>query len=394
MKYDFETVVDRCSHGASKWMSMLEKHPETPKGIVPLSVADMEFKNAPEIINGLKNVLDNCLLGYAGPTAEYYQSVIDWMKRRHQFDIRPEWIVTTPGVVTAIRFILRSVTSKGDGVILLTPVYYPFFKAVEGNECQVVASELLYNDNYYQIDFDDLQAKAEDPHNTALILCSPHNPIGRVWTETELRKIADICLANHVTLISDEIHHDLIMPGYKHHVLAGLDERYAETVITCTSCSKSFNLAGLKVSNIIIKNKELRTKIQKDLNVLGHGSLNVLGYKACLIAYNEAEPWLEACLKVIYDNSLYLKEFIARELPMINVVPLEGTYLQWLDCRALKLCDEDLEQIMTAHYLYLDEGYIFGDGGKGFERVNLACPRSVLVNALDRFKAAVESACQ
>lgn len=391
MKYDFETVVNRCDHGASKWIGMFEKCPQTPKGIVPLSVADMEFKNAPEIVNGLKDVLDNCLLGYASPTDAYYQSVVNWLDRRHNFKVKPEWIVTTPGVVTAIRFILRSCTKQNEGIIVLTPVYYPFFKVIEGNSCCIVSSDLIYKDNYYTIDFADLEKKAQDPNNTAMILCSPHNPVGRVWHKDELIRIAEICLANNVTLISDEIHNDLIMPGNHHFVLASLDKRYEDKIITCTSCSKSFNLAGLKVSNIIIKDETLRNKIQADLDALGHHTLNILGYQACRIAYDTAEEWLDACIKVIYENSEYLKSYIEKELPMIKVVPLEGTYLQWLDCSALFLDEKDLEKHMTEHYLFLDEGYIFGNSGKGFERVNLACPRSVLISALNRLKEMVKS---
>lgn len=389
MKYDFTTITDRRDHGASKWMKMLRDNPNAAIDAIPLSVADMEFKNAPEIVEGLKAVLDSYLLGYGGPTDDYYNAIISWMKRRHDFLIEKDWILTTPGIVVAINFILKACVKKGEGVILMTPVYYPFYSLVTKNELCIVENNLIDDNGYYRIDFDDLQNKAADPNNTALILCSPHNPIGRVWQEDELRKVADICLANDVLLIVDEIHHDLIMPGFKHHVLAKLNSHYLDKVITCTSCSKSFSLAGLQVSNIIIKDKELRNKVKTELYLSNLGGLNILAYPACRLAYDKAEAWLDQCNQVIYDNYLYIKEFVANNLPELKVYPLEGTYLVWIDCRALKVDHLVQEEIMLKHDLYLDEGFIFGEFGKGFERINIACPLSVIEAAMIRFKAAI-----
>lgn len=391
MKYDFETLVDRKKHGALKWAKMLCDYPDVPNNIAPLSVADMEFKNAPAITEGLKKVLDECLLGYTGPTEDYYKAIVSWMERRHDFKIKKEWIVTTPGIVVAINFLLKAYATAGDGVILLTPVYYPFFDVIAKNNLKAVTSDLINEEGKYRVDFNDLAQKASESNNKILILCSPHNPISKVFSKEELIQIAEICLNNDVLVIADEIHHDLIMPGYKHHVLASLDDRYLDKMVTCTSCSKTFNLAGLKGSNIIIKNDELRNKFVDELCKASiSGRLNLFAYKACQLAYDEAEDWLDECIKYIHENSLFVKEYFDNYLPMIKVYPLEGTYLQWIDCRDLKLSCEELEKQMIKHQLYLDEGYIFGQSGQGFERINLACPRWVLAQALERFKQLVE----
>ena len=391
MKYDFETLVDRKKHGALKWAKMLCDYPDAPNNIAPLSVADMEFKNAPAITEGLKKVLDECLLGYTGPTDAYFEAVVGWMKRRHNFMIDKEWIVTTPGIVVAINFLLRAYTKPGEGVILLTPVYYPFFDVIAKNDLKAVTSDLINEEGQYRVNLDDLKQKTSEPNNKVLILCSPHNPVGKVFSTEELIQIAELCLNNDVLIIADEIHHDLIMPGHKHHVLASLDDRYLDKTITCTSCSKTFNLAGLKGSNIIIKNDELRNKFVDELCKASlSGRLNIFAYKAIQLAYDEAEEWLDECIQYIHENSKFLKEYIDTYLPMIKVYPLEGTYLQWIDCRSLKLSCEELEHQMIKHQLYLDEGYIFGDAGQGFERINLACPRWVLAQSLERFRQLVE----
>ncbi|MDD2592186.1 MAG: pyridoxal phosphate-dependent aminotransferase [Erysipelotrichaceae bacterium] len=389
MKYDFETLVDRREHCASKWMKMYRQNPDVPACIVPLSVADMEFKNAPEIVEGLKKVLDEQIMGYTGCDDGYYNAIINWMKRRHDLTIEKDWIITTPGIVLGINFILKALSKPNDGVIIFTPSYYPFFDVIKKNDLIVKESELKINDGHYRIDFDDLSLKASDPNNKIMILCSPFNPVGRVWTKEELINVAEICLANDIVLIVDEIHHDIIMPGFHHYSLGALDDRYMDKIITCTSCSKSFNLAGLQGSNIFIKDKIMRNKVKTELYKVCINSLNIFAYNGIRIAYDEAEAWLDECIEVIYQNSLFLKDFINKNLPMLKVYPLEGTYLQWIDCKALNLSKEVLEQKMIEHDLYLDEGYIFGECGAGFERINLACPRSVLADALERLKALV-----
>jgi aminotransferase/cystathionine beta-lyase len=389
--YDFTTRIDRSGVGSDKWDEMKKKNPAVGRGIVPLSVADMEFKMAPEITAGLKDCLDKLVLGYSGPTESYYDAVRFWMKSRHSWDIRDEWLVNSNGVVAALYNCVRSFTAPGEGVIVMPPVYYPFFAAIERNKRRVAASQLLVRNGRYEIDFDDLEAKASDPANRLLLLCSPHNPVGRVWEEGELRTLGDICLRHGVTVVSDEVHFDLVMPGFRHTVLAALGEEYARNTVTCTAPSKSFNLAGMRSSNIIIPDRGLR---QKYLDEIGRGmsrpALNILGYRACEIAYTRCGPWLDELITVIDANRKTTEEFMARRIPGIKVFPLEGTYLQWWDCRALGMEYRELENFMVCKaQLFLDEGYVFGEGGRGCERINLACPAPVLREALERLERAL-----
>lgn len=390
--YDFTTVVNRAGAGSGKWERMKRANPDIPEGIVPLSVADMEFKTAPEIIRGLQGYLENLILGYAGPTQAYYDAVCGWMKRRHSWDIKPEWIVTSNGVVSAFFNAVRALTEPGDGVIIMPPVYYPFYMAIERNKRVAVPNDLVIKKGRYEINFADLEAKARDPQNKVLLFCSPHNPVGRVWEPEELKKIGDICLENKVAIISDEIHFDLIMPGYSHRVFATLGDEYADNMIICTAPSKTFNLAGMQSSNIIIKNPNLLKKYMDAVSQhMGHPSLNILGYKACELAYTQCEAWLDELLLVIDGNKKLAETFMEKNIPQIKVFNLEGTYLQWWDCRELGMDYKTLENFMIADaFLFLDEGYIFGPCGQGYERINLACPASVLKAALERFAGALK----
>ncbi|MDR2178241.1 MAG: pyridoxal phosphate-dependent aminotransferase [Treponema sp.] len=389
--YDFTTKIDRSGAGSDKWDGMKKRNPAVDRDIVPFSVADMEFKMAPEITGGLKDYLDNLVLGYTSPTEAYYEAVRFWMKSRHSWDIRDEWLVSSNGVVTALYNCVKSFTDPGGGVIIMPPVYHPFFAAIERNKRRIVANKLLIKNGRYEIDFDDLEAKAADPDNKLLLLSSPHNPVGRVWEKDELRKLGDICLRHGVKIVSDEIHFDLVMPGFRHTVFAALGEEYARNTIVCTAPSKSFNLAGMCSSNIIIPGQELR---QKYLEEIGHSmsrpTLNILGYRACEIAYTRCGPWLDELITVIDGNRKIVEEFMAREIPGINVFPLEGTYLQWWDCRGLGMDYRELENFMVHKaQMFLNEGYVFGEEGRGYERINLACPAPVLQAALERLGRAL-----
>ncbi len=382
MKYDFETLINRRNTGAHKWEGMYEQIPNAGDDIVPLSVADMEFKNPPEIIEGLKNYLDNIVLGYTGETEEYYNSVISFMQRRHGFAPKKEWFVMTAGVVPAVKEMVAAFTEKDDSVLMLTPVYYPFYSCVEANGRKILGSELILNGTEYTIDFDDFAEKAARPETTLFILCSPHNPIGRIWSREELLKLCKICYENNVFIISDEIHFDLIMPGYEHVSLGTFEEKYLNNCAICTAPSKTFNLAGLQTSNIFIPDEEYRNKMT---GARGYFSLNIFGYKACELAYNECEEWLEELLLVLDDNRKFVEEFVAENMPEVKVHKLQGTYLMWLDFRAWGMTAEELEQFMVhkANAIF-DEGHVFGEGGKGFERINIACPKAVLKATLER----------
>jgi cystathionine beta-lyase len=389
--YDFETVIDRTDMGSSKWEEMLEANPDVSKGIVPFSVADMELKNPPEVIEGLKEYIDSIVLGYTMPTKSYLNAVCGWMKKRHSWDIKPDWIVGSAGVVGAFFTAIRALTDPGDGVIIMSPVYYPFYFAIEKNNRTVVKNPLINTGSTYEIDYKDLEKKAQNPKNKVLLFCSPHNPVGRVWKKEELEKVGEICLRNNVLIISDEIHFDLIMPGHNHTVFASISNELANNMVVCTAPSKTFNLAGMQTSNIIIPNKKIREAYTKITESNGSGELNILGYKACEIAYTKCEGWLDELIKLIYHNHLELKKYIEENIPKIKVYDLEGTYLQWMDFRALGLNKKELEAFnQKKAQLFFDEGYMFGDEGTGFERMNLACPTKVLMEALKRLKKSVD----
>lgn len=385
MKYDFETVVDRNECGSAKWEQMKEWNPNVSKGVIPFSVADMELKNPPEITEKLKKYIDSSILGYTLPTKDYTNAVCSWMKKRHNWEIKPEWIIGSAGVVGAFFSAIKALTSPGDGVIIMTPVYYPFYAAMERNNRTIVKNPLILNGSDYEIDYEDLEKKAQDSKNKILLFCSPHNPVGRVWSKKELEKVGEICLRNNVIIISDEIHFDLIMPGYEHTVFASLSKEIAENTIVCTAPSKTFNLAGLQTSNIIIPNDKIREAYTKEVESNGFFGLNILGYKACEIAYTECEEWLDELIQLIHKNHLELKKYMEKNIPQVEVFDLQGTYLQWMDFSKLGMNKDKLEKFMHEEAeVFFDEGYVFGEEGNGFERMNLACPTEVLIKALDR----------
>lgn len=391
MKYDFETLICRRNVGSSKWNLMEKIDPNIADSIVPFSVADMEFKNPPQIVDGLKKYIDSSIFGYTQATEEYYKAVCNWMERRHNWKIKKEWITEFSGVVPALHIIVRALTEEEDNVLLMTPVYYPFYTAIKLNNRRIIKNELVFCEDHYEIDFEDFEEKAKLEKTKLLILCNPHNPVGRVWSEEELKKIGRICIDNNVTIVSDEIHFDLIMPGYKHTVFANISEEFADHSVICTAPSKTFNLAGIQVSNIIASNKRIRDKIFIERRAaIGNLGLNIFGYKTCEIAYNECEDWLDELIKVIYENKKLVEDFIKTNIPKIKVINLEGTYLQWLDFRALEKDHKVLEKFMqTEAQFFLDEGYIFGEEGQGFERINLACPTKILQEALNRLLESV-----
>lgn len=390
--YDFETAPSRRGVGAAKWEGMYSaaKVPLSDD-IIPFSVADMELCNPPEIIEGLKKHLDHVVLGYTMPTDSYFDAVINYMKKWHQWDIDRDWIVPFSGVVPALFNAIKSLTAPGNGVIIMTPVYYPFYMAIEKTGRKVVQNPMLDDGAIFSIDYADLEEKARQKENTMLILCSPHNPVGRVWRKDELQRIAEICLRHNVLVVSDEIHFDLILKDYEHTVFSTLSEEIADHCVVCTSPSKTYNLAGIACGNIIIKNPELRQKFTDEMDRNGTFSQSLLAYKSCELAYTECEQWYAGLLDLLEANKRLTETFIKEQLPQLRVRELQGTYLIWIDCRALGMNKDELERFMQDKaLLFLDEGYIFGDAGEGFERINLACPTKVLESALLRLKKAVD----
>lgn len=387
MKYDFFSIPDRSKSGSMKWEAM----PGASVEQVPLTTADMEFAMAPEICEGLAEYATTSIYGYTKPTQAYYDAVCGWMEKRHDWKTRPEWIVTTPGVVYALGLAIEALSKPGDSVIVITPVYYPFDLCVLAKGRNIEYTTLKMDGERYYIDEEELEKKAAKPECSLLLFCNPHNPVGRVWTKEELKAVVDICDRNNVLIIDDEIHHDLIMPGYEHVVMSTVSERAEQICVVCTAPSKTFNLAGLQGSNIFVANPELRGRIlaTKTLDMLN--DLNCFSYKATELAYTKCEGWLDELIRVIEGNAEYIRTFMEENYPEVRVFPLEGTYLLWLDMRKLGMTHKELEQFMKEEArLYLDEGYIFGPSGRGFERINLACSRMTLERSMERFKNAME----
>ena len=391
MIYDFETLVSRKNTGSGKWDEMTKEHPNLPENVAPLSVADMELKNPPEIVEGLKKYIDTHILGYTGPTEEYFDAVCGWMKRRNDWDIKKEEIVSTHGVVTALAVSVLAYTDPGDGVITMPPVYYPFRMTIEHNNRKNVECPLINTNETYTIDFDLFEKLCAEEKNKMFIFCNPHNPVGRVWTKEELTAIGDLCVQYGVTVVSDEIHGDFIFKG-EHQVFAAIKKEYEDITITCTAPSKTFNLASMMMSNIFIANPELRAKFRKQLDAAGTSQLGVMGLVACETAYNKGEEWYEAMLSYVKANAEFTRQYVEEQIPGVKMIDLEGTYLVWLDFRETGLSVDELEDlIINKAKLWLDSGKIFGDCGRGFQRIKIACPRATLTEALERIRDAMKS---
>ena len=401
MKHNFDSEVSRRGTNSVKWEFTqsgedLLKWQQTDccfgeDRVLPMWVADMDFRSPNPVVDALVVRAQHGIFGYSAPTQAFYQSVLRWMQRRHGWKIEPEWICITPGVVPALNMLVRAFVSPGDRVLIQPPVYYPFYEAVENNGAKLVFNPLVYEGGRYRMDFADLRKKCEDPKLKLAIVCNPHNPVGRVWTREELVRFGEICLESGVLVVSDEIHADLVYKGHVFTPFAKVSEAFARSSITCTSPSKTFNLAGLQTSCIVIPDRDLRTKFEKTLQSNGLFGIGTFGVVALQAAYDQGEEWLEQLLEYLEGNLAYLEAYVTEHIPQMSVVRPEGTYLVWLDCRALCLDKWELKRLMLEEArVYLDEGFIFGSEGEGFERINIACPRAVLVEALDRIRQAIE----
>ena len=388
MKYDFETMLTRFDVGSTKWEEMRKYGIKPEMQIMPMSNAEMEFFNPPEIVDGLKEFLDKTVMAYFQPTQNYFDAIIGWMRDRHGWVIQKEWIVPYPGIHGALCAVLGAYTKPGDGVIMMPPTWPGFFHVLEDYGCKRVDNPLIHAGDTYYIDFADLEEKCSDPSNKLLFFCSPQNPAGRVWRKEELQRVADICLRHYVLIISDEVHSYIIIPGYVHTPIAALSPEVARRTITCTAPSKTFNLAGLAASNVIISDEELRRAFHAVRSRYGIFRPGMLAMKACELAYSKAGPWLDACVAKLDENRKLVERFISDELPMLSVTRLEGSYLMWVDMRKLGLSTKELERaLMEDAHVFFDDGYYFGDEGRGFERVNIACPTKAIQIALDRLHA-------
>lgn len=391
MKYNFDEVIDRTSTDSMKWDSVTLKEMFGVEDALPFWVADMDFKVANPIIETIRERVDHGIYGYTERPDSYYNSIINWTKRRFDWDIQKEWIEYTPGVVPALNYLIQALCIPGDKIVIQEPVYYPFKNSILNNGCHVVDNPLIENEDYYDIDFEDLEVKLKDPKVTMFIFCSPHNPVSRVWSEEELRKIGNLCLENDVVLVSDEIHNDLVYSGFKHTMIAGLEEKFAMNSITLTAPSKTFNLAGMQASNVIIPNIKIREKFQRVLERNSISLANPFSIVALEAAYNKGEEWLEQLLEYLEGNIKLINEYITEHLPKAKVIEVQATYLAWIDLRAYETDGEKLEKAIIEEKVALDGGSWFGEGGEGFMRLNFACPRSLLQEGLKRLCTAINN---
>lgn len=387
--YDFDELIDRHGTGSLKWDALKDRFGS--EDLLPLWVADMDFRAPEPVVNALVSRAEQGIYGYSTFMPSYYDSVIRWYSRRYHWDIKKEWIVYTPGVVPAINFAIQAFTNPGDNVIVQPPVYYPFFRSIEWNGRHALYNPLILSNGRYEMDFEDLEKKVKDTRAKMMILCSPQNPVGRVWEKEELQQLGDICIDNDVLVFADEIHSDLRYPGIGYTNFASISEKFAQKSITGTSGTKTFNLAGLQISNIIIPNKRIREIFENAVSTAGTIMPNAFAPFALETAYNQCEDWLDELMKYIAGNLEFMKDFIRREMPEVKVIEPQGTYLCWLDFREIQSDPAKLEKLMlTVAKVALDEGYIFRAGGDGFERINLACPRSLLKSALMKISDALK----
>ena len=383
MKFDFDTVVNRKNTNAIKYD--LAKKRGKPEDAVSLWVADMDFPTAPCIQKAVAEKAAHGIWGYSRPDNRYYDALKKWYKERHNFEVQNEWVVNTPGVCFALATAIKAFTKEGESVLIQKPVYYPFFNIINSLQRKVVNSSLILKNNHYEIDFDDFERKIVQENVKMFILCSPHNPGGRVWTKQELQKISEICLAHNVLVVSDEIHSDITFGSNVHTVYGSLSEQALKNSIICTAPSKSFNLAGLQFSNIFIADEKLRKAFSKELDKTGYDEPSVFGIVAATAAYSEGADWFDSVKSYIWENILFAKKYIEENASQIKVLVPEGTYLLWLDFSKTGLSDSEInDRILNKAKVWLDSGSMFGKEGEKFQRINCATPRIILEDALKR----------
>ena len=380
MKYDFDKVISRRGTDSYKWDSAESEH------VLPMWVADMDFHTAPAIVDALRLRVEHGIFGYTHVPDSYYDAVTGWFTRRHGWKMNREWIIYTSGVVPAVSAVIKALTVPGDKVLVQTPVYNCFFSSIRNNGCKMVSSPLVFAGNTYTIDYEDLECKAADPKVKVMLLCNPHNPAGRVWKWEELVRIGEICIRHGVTVVSDEIHCELVFPGHRYTPFASISEDFLWHSVTCLSPSKAFNIAGLQIANIVCADADRRAKIERAINDNEVCDVNPFGVIATQAAYNGGEEWLNQLVEYLYGNYLYMREFCREHLPEFPVTILEGTYLVWMDCRKLCISSEELERRLFAEAgLWLNAGTMYGAEGEGFMRWNIACPRTTLTEGLKCF---------
>ena len=387
MPINFDEIIDRRNTSCLKHDFAIERG--YPADILPFWVADMDFRAPAPVIDALKARAEHGIFGYTQVKDDYFAVLQNWFRTRHDWTVERRELILTPGVVFAIATAIRAFTIKGDAVLIQQPVYYPFANMIRQNERVIVDNPLRLIEGRYEIDFADFEQKIIEHRVKLFILCSPHNPVGRVWTRAELEQIAAVCLRHNVIVVADEIHEEFVRPGFRHIPFASLSEEAAAITVTCTSPSKTFNLAGLQISNIFIRNTQLRRRFKEELSRTGYDEPNTLGLTGAKAAYEHGAEWLAQLLAYIEENHARTKSFLAAHLPKVQIIEPEGTYLLWLDFRAYGLSDEALnEKIIREAHLWLDDGPIFGAGGSGFQRINIACPWATLETGLQNLAKA------
>ena len=388
--YSFDEVIDRKNTNSLKYDFAVERG--KPAEVLPLWVADMDFKTAPGVTSALVEAATHGIFGYTEAKENYAAAVINWYKKRFGITYKGEWLVKTPGIVFALALAVKAYTNSGDGVLIQTPVYYPFYEVIRDNNRRIIENPLINDNNKFSVDFEDFEEKIKREKVKLFILCSPHNPVGRVWTKDELEKVVSICKKHNVIIVSDEIHCDFVYEGYTHTPTLEVAGDYSENVIICTSPGKTFNIAGIQDSNIFIPGKELRQKFQQELNASGYSQLNTFAIKACIAAYETGEEWLDELKKYLKGNLDFVKEFIATRLPKVKLTEPEGTYLIWLDFSEYGLSKEELNDlVINKAGLWLDAGHIFGEAYEQYQRIVIAAPRTTISEAFEKLAQALSN---
>lgn len=389
MKYNFDKKINRKNTDSIKWNNLKENYGS--EDLLPMWVADMDFESPKEVIDALKERVEHGVFGYPYIGDEVYNSIINWVRKRYNWHIKKEWIVFTLGVIVGLNIAIKEIGEEGDNVLVQTPVYPPFFRVIENHKRELRVNPIKFDGEKFLIDFEDLEEKI-DNRSKLMMLCNPHNPVGRAWTREELNRLGEICIKNDIKIISDEIHADLTLEGVKHTPIASISEELANRTITLLSPSKTFNIAGLFTSIAIVPNKELRETFKKSLEKMEIGHVSIFGSLALEAAYSEGGEWLNEALIYIEDNIDFAIEYIQKHIPQIKVSKPDATYLLWLDFRSLgKTADEVKEALLNVGKIILNDGRPYGQGGEGYFRLNIGCPRSRVEDGLKRIKKAVES---